>query len=56
MDQRQEMMDDAIDEATGMEGEEEEGHCGSFHRLHHLLIAPDGLGSSNSQRIAESEE
>lgn len=25
MDQRQEMMDDAIDEATGMEGEEEEG-------------------------------
>jgi charged multivesicular body protein 2A len=25
MDQRQEMMDDAIDEATGLEGEEEEG-------------------------------
>jgi hypothetical protein len=25
MDERQEMMDDAIDEATGMEGEEEEG-------------------------------
>ena len=25
MDQRQEMMDEAIDEATGMEGEEEEG-------------------------------
>ncbi|KAL4973989.1 Snf7-domain-containing protein [Aspergillus desertorum] len=25
MDQRQEMMDDAIDEATGMEGEDEEG-------------------------------
>lgn len=25
MDQRQEMMDDAIDEATGIEGEEEEG-------------------------------
>lgn len=25
MDQRQEMMDDAIDDATGMEGEEEEG-------------------------------
>jgi charged multivesicular body protein 2A len=25
MDQRQEMMDDAIDEATGMEGEEDEG-------------------------------
>lgn len=25
MDMRQEMMDDAIDEATGMEGEEEEG-------------------------------
>lgn len=25
MDQRQEMMDDAVDEATGLEGEEEEG-------------------------------
>ncbi|KAK1138361.1 ESCRT-III subunit protein did4 [Aspergillus melleus] len=25
MDQRQELMDEAIDEATGMEGEEEEG-------------------------------
>lgn len=52
MDQRQEMMDDAIDEATGLEGEEEEGEdivkevldeigvdLGQAVRVHILLLS-----------------
>ncbi|CAI7582043.1 hypothetical protein N7509_005524 [Penicillium cosmopolitanum] len=47
MDERQEMMDDAIDEATGMEGEEEEGE----DIIKEVL---DGIGVDLGQQLGET--